>query len=87
MTRGRENWLGLHGLKAALSYRDGSGPPTVLLDAAVDHYDLVAIEDLPEVFYGKPLTKDEVARFAIQVEHAAHAGDLVSIGLFEQAGA
>lgn len=79
-------WLGLQGLKAALSYRDASGLPTVLLDAALAEYELDAIEDLPTVFYGKPLTKDEVARFAVRVERAAVAGDDVARRLFEQAG-
>jgi N-acetylglucosamine kinase-like BadF-type ATPase len=79
-------WLGLHGLKAALSYRDASGPETALLEAAVAEYELDAIEDLPTLFYGKPLTKDEVARFAIHVEHAAEDGDGVAARLFEQAG-
>jgi N-acetylglucosamine kinase-like BadF-type ATPase len=79
-------WLGLHGLKAALNYRDASGPSTVLLDAAQAEYELDGIEDLPTVFYGKPLTKDEVARFAVQVERAAASGDEVARQLFEQAG-
>jgi N-acetylglucosamine kinase-like BadF-type ATPase len=79
-------WLGLHGLKAALSYRDASGPPTVLLEEALAEYELDAIEDLPALFYGKPPTKDEVARFAIRVEAAANSGDEVAAGLLEQAG-
>jgi glucosamine kinase len=79
-------WLGLHGLKAALAYRDASGPETVLLDEALAEYELDAIEDLPTIFYGRPLTKDEVARFTIRVERAAKTGDEVAVGLFEQAG-
>jgi len=79
-------WLGLHGLKAALRYRDASGPDTVLLEAALEEYQLDAIEDLPGLFYGTPPTKDEVAHFAIRVRHAAEGGDEVAAGLFEQAG-
>jgi N-acetylglucosamine kinase-like BadF-type ATPase len=79
-------WLGLHGLKAALSYRDASGPATVLLEDALAEYELDAIENLPTLFYGKPLTKDEVARFTIRVERAAEDGDEVAARLFEQAG-
>jgi N-acetylglucosamine kinase-like BadF-type ATPase len=79
-------WLGLHGLKAALAYRDASGPETVLLGEALAEYDLEAIEDLPTIFYGKPLTKDEIARFAMRVEQAAQGGDEVAADLFEQAG-
>jgi N-acetylglucosamine kinase-like BadF-type ATPase len=79
-------WLGLHGLKAALGYRDASGPATVLLEDAVAEYGLDAIEDLPTLFYGKPLTKDEIARFTIRVERAAEEGDEVAGSLFEEAG-
>ena len=50
-------WLGLHGMKAALQHRDGSGPETALLDAAVAFYRLEAVEDLQALVYGKPLTK------------------------------
>jgi N-acetylglucosamine kinase-like BadF-type ATPase len=73
-------------MKAALAYRDASGPETMLLEEALAEYPLEAIEDLPTIFYGKPLTKDEVARFAIRVERAADAGDEVAAGLFDQAG-
>jgi N-acetylglucosamine kinase-like BadF-type ATPase len=78
-------WLGRHGMKAALHYRDGSGPETALLDAAVAFYRLDAIEDLQAVVYGKPLTKSEIAAFTEEVEKAAAAGDRVATGLFETA--
>jgi N-acetylglucosamine kinase-like BadF-type ATPase len=78
-------WLGLHAMNAALRYRDGSGPETALLDAAVAFYRLDAIEDLQELAYGKPLTKSEIAAFAEQVEKAATAGDRVAAALFETA--
>jgi N-acetylglucosamine kinase-like BadF-type ATPase len=79
-------WLGLQGLKAALRYRDGSGPSTALLGAALDAYGLGAIEELPGLFYGKPLTKADVAAFTPHVADAAEDGDEVAIGLFEQGG-
>jgi glucosamine kinase len=77
-------WLGLHGMKAALRYRDGSGPETALLDAAVA-YELDAVEDLQGLMYGKPLTKSEIAAFTEEVEKAAASGDRVASGLFETA--
>ena len=78
-------WLGLHGMKAALQHRDGSGPETALLDAAVGLYRLEAIEDLQALVYGKPLTKREIAAFTQEVERAATAGDDVAASLFETA--
>jgi N-acetylglucosamine kinase-like BadF-type ATPase len=78
-------WLGRHGMKAALHYRDGSGPETALLEAAVAFYRLDAIEDLQALVYGKPLTKSEIAAFTQEVEKAAAAADRVAVGLFETA--
>ncbi len=78
-------WLGLHGMKAALRYRDGSGPDTALLDAAVEFYELDAVEDLQPLMYGKPLSKREIAAFTQEVENAAAAGDQVATSLFETA--
>jgi len=78
-------WLGLHGMKAALRYRDGSGPETALLDAAVAFYELDAVEDLQALMYGKPLSKREIAAFTQEVEKAAASGDQVASSLFESA--
>jgi N-acetylglucosamine kinase-like BadF-type ATPase len=78
-------WLGLAGIKAALQYRDASGPQTSLLDACVRFYALRAIEDIQEVFYGKPFSKAEVASFAREVAAEADGGDAVARSLFEQA--
>jgi glucosamine kinase len=75
-------WLGLNGMKAALRYRDGSGPETALLDAAVAFYHLDDVEDLQALMYGKPLTKREIAAFTQEVEKAAGAGDGVALSLF-----
>jgi N-acetylglucosamine kinase-like BadF-type ATPase len=78
-------WLGLYGMKAALRYRDGSGPKTALLDAAVAFYELDAVEDLQALMYGKPLSKREIAAFTEEVEKAAASGDQVASSLFETA--
>jgi N-acetylglucosamine kinase-like BadF-type ATPase len=78
-------WLGLHGMKAALRYRDGSGPETALLEAAVAFYQLDDVEDLQALMYGKPLTKREIAAFTEEVEKAAGAGDPTAVSLFQTA--
>jgi glucosamine kinase len=80
-------WIGLHGIKAALQYRDASGPQTALLDACVRFYALRAIEEMQDVFYSKPFTKGEVAAFAREVAAEADGGDGVARSLLERAGA
>jgi glucosamine kinase len=77
-------WLGVEGMKAALHYRDASGPPTTLLDAAVRFYGLGAIEELQVLVYNKPLTKAEIAAFAREVVAAAEAGDAPARSLLER---
>lgn len=77
-------WIGLEGMKAALHYRDASGPPTALLEAAVRFYNLGAIEELQDVVYNKPLTKAEIAAFAREVVAAADAGDDPARSLLER---
>jgi glucosamine kinase len=77
-------WLGVEGMKAALHYRDASGPPTALLDAAVRFYELGAIEELQVLVYNKPLTKAEIAAFAREVATAAEAGDAPARSLIER---
>jgi N-acetylglucosamine kinase-like BadF-type ATPase len=78
-------WLGRRALRAALAYRDGSGPPTSVLQAALDEYGLERIELLPDLVYGQPLSKSEIAAFTARVAAQAEAGDAVAVELFEQA--
>jgi N-acetylglucosamine kinase-like BadF-type ATPase len=79
-------WIGVQSLKASLRYRDGSGPFTELVGRAERWFELDAIQDLPDLFYGKPLTKAEVAAFAQEVAAAAAAGDEVALQIFHEAG-
>jgi N-acetylglucosamine kinase-like BadF-type ATPase len=77
--------LGIEAMKAALAYRDASGPPTALLDAVLEFYDLRVVEDLQDLVYGKPLTKGEIAAFALEVASVARSGDTVACDLFDAA--
>ncbi|MGH2879075.1 MAG: BadF/BadG/BcrA/BcrD ATPase family protein [Solirubrobacteraceae bacterium] len=80
-------WLAARSLRAALADRDGSGPPTALSTAAVEFYGVRRVEDLARLVYSKPLSKSEIAAFAIETARAAHAGDQVARALFERAAA
>jgi N-acetylglucosamine kinase-like BadF-type ATPase len=80
-------WLAVRSLRAALADRDGSAPRTALSAAAVEFYGVRSVEDLATLVYSKPLTKSEIAVFAIETARAAHAGDEVARALFERAAA
>ncbi len=76
-------WLGLQSLKAALRDREASGPPTALSDAALAFFDAPSVEALAASVYGKPLTKSEIAAFAIETATVAERGDAVARELYE----
>jgi N-acetylglucosamine kinase-like BadF-type ATPase len=76
-------WLGLQSIKAALRDRDGSGPQTALSHAAVEFFGVPDIETLAPLVYSKPLTKSEIAAFAIETARVAERGDAVARELYE----
>lgn len=77
-------WLGIESIKAALSDREASGPPTALRDAAPAFFGASSVEALATSVYSKPLTKGEIAAFAAETARLASAGDAVARGLYER---
>jgi len=80
-------WLGAQSIVAALHDRDGSGPPTALSDAALEFFRSPSIEALAASVYTAPLTKGEVAAFAVETSRLAHSGDVVARELYARAAA
>lgn len=77
-------WFGLQSIKAALRDREASGPPTALSDVAPLFFGAPSVEALASLVYSKPLTKGEVAAFAVETARVAEAGDAVACELFER---
>jgi N-acetylglucosamine kinase-like BadF-type ATPase len=80
-------WFGAQSLVAALHDRDGSGPPTALSDAALAFFGSPALEALAASVYTTPLTKGEVAAFAVETSRLANEGDAVARELFARGAA
>lgn len=79
-------WLAVQSIKAALRERDGSGPPTALSEAAVRFFGVTSIEQLASLVYAKPLSKGELAAFALETARAANdRNDAVARSLYERA--
>ncbi|HEV7938521.1 MAG TPA: BadF/BadG/BcrA/BcrD ATPase family protein [Solirubrobacteraceae bacterium] len=78
-------WLAVQSIKAALADREASGPQTLLSAAAIDFFDVQSVEALATLVYAKPLSKGEIAAFAIETARVAYAGDEVARGLYVQA--
>jgi glucosamine kinase len=78
-------WLGARSIVAALHDRDGSGPPTALSDAALRFFGSASLEALAASVYTTPLTKGEVAAFAVETSRLAGAGDAVARQLYVRA--
>ncbi|MHB8531326.1 MAG: BadF/BadG/BcrA/BcrD ATPase family protein [Solirubrobacteraceae bacterium] len=77
-------WLGVESIRAALRDRDASGPPTALSDAAPSFFGVETIEAVGSLVYSKPLTKGEIASFAIETAALADQGDEVALELFDR---
>jgi N-acetylglucosamine kinase-like BadF-type ATPase len=75
-------WLGKESIRAALADRDGSGPQTALAGAAIEFFGVASVEALAALVYAKPLTKGEVAAFAVQTCELAQGGDAVAHELY-----
>jgi glucosamine kinase len=77
-------WLGIESIKAALRDREASGPETALSQAAPAFFGAPSVEALASRVYSKPLTKGEIAAFAIETAKLAERGDAVARELYER---
>lgn len=79
-------WLGVQSIKAAIRDRERSGPETALSDAAMRFFNQPSVEAVAAGVYTKPLTKGEIAAFAIETSKLAEQGDAVARELYERGG-
>ncbi|HUA73617.1 MAG TPA: BadF/BadG/BcrA/BcrD ATPase family protein [Solirubrobacteraceae bacterium] len=77
-------WLGIESIRAAVHDRDGSGPATAISDAAAKFFEMPSVEALAAHVYSKPLTKGEIAAFAVEACKLAEAGDAVAHRLYQR---
>ncbi len=80
-------WLGVQSIKAALRHREGSGPATALSEAALAFFGEPSVEAVAARVYSKPLTKGEIAAFAVETSRLAEQGDAVARELYERGAA
>jgi glucosamine kinase len=77
-------WLGVQSIKAALRDRERSGPETALSEAAMSFFNQPSVEAVASSVYTKPLTKAEIAAFAVETSKLAEQGDAVARELYER---
>jgi glucosamine kinase len=77
-------WFGIESIKAALRDREGSGPETALSDAAIEFFGVPSVEALAALVYAKPLSKGEIAAFAIETAKLAADGDAVACEIYKR---
>jgi glucosamine kinase len=77
-------WLGVQSIKAALRDREASGPETALGEAAMAFFGVPSVEAVAQSVYSKPLSKGEIAAFAIETAKLAEGGDVVACELYER---
>jgi N-acetylglucosamine kinase-like BadF-type ATPase len=78
-------WLGVNSIRAALHDRDGTGPPTALGEAVVEFFGARSVEAVAAMVYTRPLTKAEIASFAVRGAALAEEGDAVARDLYRRA--
>ena len=77
-------WLGTESIRAALRDREASGPPTALSDALCRFFAMPSVEAVANLVYAKPLTKGQIAAFAVETGRLAEEGDAVARELYER---
>ncbi len=77
-------WFGMQSIKAALADRDASGPATALSDAAPAFFEESSVEAVGSSVYTRPLTKGQIAAFAIETAKIAERGDAVARELYQR---
>jgi N-acetylglucosamine kinase-like BadF-type ATPase len=77
-------WLGVQSIKAALRHREASGPATALSEAVPAFFEEPSVEAVAARVYSKPLTKGEIAAFAVETARLAELGDEVARDLYER---
>jgi N-acetylglucosamine kinase-like BadF-type ATPase len=77
-------WFGVQSIKAALRDREASGPATALSDAVPAFFGVHSVEAAASRVYSKPLTKGEIAAFAVETSRIADGGDTVARELYAQ---
>jgi N-acetylglucosamine kinase-like BadF-type ATPase len=75
-------WLGVQSIKAALRDREASGPPTALSEAVPVFFHAPSVEAVASRVYSKPMTKGEIAAFAVEAGRLAEEGDAVARQLY-----
>ncbi len=77
-------WLALHGIQAAIRGQEGSAAETALTKAVLEHFGIMKIEALIDLFYDPPMEKAHVAAFAPEVCRLAGEGDSVACVILER---
>jgi N-acetylglucosamine kinase-like BadF-type ATPase len=77
-------WLGVQSIKAALRDREASGRPTALSDAVTGFFGESSVEAVAATVYTRPLSKGQIAAFAIETAKLAERGDAVARELYER---
>jgi N-acetylglucosamine kinase-like BadF-type ATPase len=80
-------WFGIESIEAALRDREASGPETALSEAAVEFFGVASVEALAARVYSKPLSKGEIAAFAIEIAKLAGGGDAVACEIYRRGAA
>jgi N-acetylglucosamine kinase-like BadF-type ATPase len=71
-------WIGERAIRGVLRAFDGRGSATSLEKSLFDHFGIARSEEIVHALYDREYPRHRVAMFAVEVEKAARAGDLLA---------
>lgn len=84
--RGSGYWIGARALQAACRAADGSGAPTRVLAAALQHFGVASVDELVQIAYKPDFTPGRIASLFPVVRDCAATSDEVAAGILRSAG-
>jgi glucosamine kinase len=83
---GSAYFIAVNSIRAALHDRERSGPRTRLSDAVRAFFGAGSVEAVAGLVYSKPLSKGEIAAFAVEAARVAEDGDEVARSILARGG-
>ena len=84
--RGSGYWIGARALQAACSAADGSGAPSRVLAATLQHFSVASVDELVQIAYKPGFTSGRIASLFPIVCECAAASDEVASNILRDAG-
>jgi len=73
--QGSGYYIGINGIREAIKAYEGITSPSILVNSALNHFNIKVLGEIIEVIYAKEIENKHIANFAVEVHRAAAQGD------------